>query len=67
MSSICWELTCDRLVSHPGGVKDSHPLNTTEIGDKRRLRGHLARKGFSLGISNKELYIYHNLTEIKNI
>ena len=23
-TSICWELTCDGLVSHPGGVKDSH-------------------------------------------
>ena len=31
----------DELVSHPGGVKDSHPLNTTEIGDKRRLHGPL--------------------------
>ena len=39
--SICWELTCDGLVSHPGGVKDSYSLNTTEIGDKRRLHGPL--------------------------
>ena len=36
-TSVCWELTCDVLVSHPGGVKDSHLLNTTEIRDKRRL------------------------------
>ena len=26
-------LTCDGLVSHPGGVKDSHPLNTAETRD----------------------------------
>ena len=40
-TSVCWELTCDGLaiVSRPGGVKDSHPLITTEIGDKRRLYG----------------------------
>ena len=36
-TSVCWELTCDGLVSHPGEVKDSHPLNTTETGDKRRF------------------------------
>ena len=36
-TSICWELTCDGLVSHPRGVKDSHLLNTTETGDKYRL------------------------------
>ena len=35
-TSMCWELTCDGLVSLPGGVKLSHPLNTTETGDKRR-------------------------------
>ena len=46
-TSICWELTCDGLVSHPGGIKDSHPLNTTETGDKRRLHGPLDCKGFS--------------------
>ena len=31
-----------------GRVKDSHPLNTTETEDKRRLLGHLACKGFRL-------------------
>ena len=36
-TSICWELTCDGLVSRLGGVKASHPLNTTETGYKRRL------------------------------
>ena len=40
-TSICWELTCDGLVSRPGGVKESHPLNTTETGDKRRPHGPL--------------------------
>ena len=27
-----------RLVFHPGGVIESHPLNTVETGDKRRLQ-----------------------------
>ena len=40
-TSICWELTSYGLVSHSGGVKDSHPLNTTETGDKRPLHGPL--------------------------
>ena len=48
-NSICLELTCnDYIMSRPGGVKDSHPLNTTETGDKRSSIGHLTRKGFSL-------------------
>ena len=38
-TSICWELTCDGLVSHPEGVKDSHLLTTTETGDRHRLHG----------------------------
>ena len=33
-TSVCWELTCDKLVSRPGGVKESHSLNTTETGDE---------------------------------
>ena len=37
-TSFCCGLTCDGLVSCPGGVNDSHPLNTTETGDKRRLQ-----------------------------
>ena len=49
-TSICWELTCDGLVSCPGGVKDSHPLNTTETGDKRHLHGPL---GFSLEFAKR--------------
>ena len=28
----------DGLVSHPGGVKDSHPLNTIEAGDEHWIR-----------------------------
>ena len=31
-----WGLTCHGLVSCPGGVIDSHPLITTEFGDKGR-------------------------------
>ena len=27
-TSVCWELTCDGLKSHPGWVKNSQPLNT---------------------------------------
>ena len=42
-TSVCWELTSDGLVSRPGGVKDSNPLNTTESGDKRRLHGPRTR------------------------
>ena len=42
-TSVCLEVTCDGLVSRPGGVKDSHPLNTTETKDKRRLHEPLAR------------------------
>ena len=38
-TSVCWELIYDGLVSRPGGVKDSHPLTSTETGDKRRLHG----------------------------
>ena len=33
--------SCNGLVSSPGGVKDSHPINTTETGDKCRLHGPL--------------------------
>ena len=40
-TSVCWELTCDALVSRPGAVKDSHPINITETEDKRRLHGPL--------------------------
>ena len=36
-TSICWELTWNGLMSHPGGVKDSHPLKTTETGNKHLL------------------------------
>ena len=42
-TSICWELTCDGLVSHPGEVKDSHLLNTTETGVKRWLTKDLVK------------------------
>ena len=37
-TSVCWELTCDGLVSRPGVVKDNHPLNTTETENKHQLR-----------------------------
>ena len=33
---ICWGLTCHGLVSCPGEVKDSLPLNIAETGDKSR-------------------------------
>ena len=38
-TSVCWELTCDGLVSCPGGVKDSHLFNTTETGDTCKPEG----------------------------
>ena len=36
-TSVCWELTCDGLMSRPGRVKDFHPLNTMKTGDRNRL------------------------------
>ena len=51
----CWEVACDELISHPGGidillVASYHErifkpllLHTTETGDKRRLDWLLAR------------------------
>ena len=47
-TSICWELTFDGLVPHPGEVEDPHLLNTTETGDKSGSMGDMARKGFIL-------------------
>ena len=44
-TSIFWELTCNGLVSHPGGDKDSYLLNTNETGSI----GHLRHKEFSSG------------------
>ena len=45
---VCCELTYDGLVSHPGGVKNSHLFkNMQETEDKHWLHGPLARKGFS--------------------
>ena len=35
-TSFCWGLTCDGLMSCPGGVIDSQPLDTTETRDKHR-------------------------------
>ena len=37
-TSFCWGLTCDGSVPCPGGINDSHLLNTTEIRDKHRLQ-----------------------------
>ena len=40
--------------SSPGGVKDSHSLNTIETGDKRRgSMGYLAHKGLVNNLSIK--------------
>ena len=46
-TSVCWELTCNGLVSRPGGVKDSHSLNTTKPEIRAGSMSHLALKGFS--------------------
>ena len=56
-TSVCWELTCDGLVSCPGGVKDSYPLNTTETGDKRRLYGPLGSKRKAKEKAEKKNYL----------
>ena len=58
---VCWELTCDGLMSRPGGVKDSHPLNTTETGDERRLHGPLGSQRIQLAIiyiTNTPIFVY---------
>ena len=39
-------------MSHPGGVEDSHPLNTTEAGDLRWLHGPHGMLRFSLAKLN---------------
>ena len=50
-TSFCWGLTCDGLVSRPGGVNDSHPLNTTETRDKHLLQwATWLRKGFRMHV-----------------
>lgn len=56
-TSLCWGLTCDRLVSHPGGINDSHPLSTTITGEKRRpYAPSWHGKGFNLTIQlNRKL------------
>ena len=38
LGCVCWELTCNRLMSSLR-VKDYHPLNTKETRDKRRFHG----------------------------
>ena len=52
-TSVRWELTCNGLVPHPGGVKDTmywkSEISTDSI-------GHLARKGFSFTCAHA---IYH--------
>ena len=44
-------LTSNGLVSCPGEVKGSHPLNTTESGDKRQLHGPLGWKTIKVALS----------------
>ena len=59
-TSVCWELTCDGLVSNPGGVKYSHPLKSTETGDKRQLHiCHLSRMGFSFFWAPQMTYCFY--------
>ena len=45
----CWEVTCDGLVSHPGGVEILQSLHTTETGDKCRPDGPPGSPQFRLG------------------
>ena len=47
-SKVCEELTCNRLVSRPGGVKDSRPLNIAETEINAGSMGQLDLKEFSL-------------------
>ena len=54
-------------MSRPGGVKDSHPLNTTETGDKRRLHGPLGSyKGISYTEYNKKASIVGRTKQFNN-
>lgn len=46
-NDLYWELTCNGLVSHPGGVYDSHPLSTTETRDKHWPYVPNGREGFN--------------------
>ena len=64
-TNACWELTCNGLVSHPGG-KDCH---TTETKDKcRYLKSHLAQIGFTVALvivvvrsrNNMKSRVYNN-------
>ena len=44
---MCWELTCDGLVSRPGGVKTLIRLTLWKLEISAGSVGHLVRKGFS--------------------
>lgn len=44
-TSLCWGLTCDWLVSHPGGVNDSCLLHTVETWDKHHATNLNVLKG----------------------
>ena len=62
MSAMCY--TCDRLVSRPGGIKDSHPLNNTETGDKHLLnplqaKGPMERALISGFCSVKRMRVFY--------
>ena len=50
-------ITCEKLVSDPGGVNDSHLINTIETGDMHDSSGKLR-----LAL---QLYLNHNNSNLK--
>ena len=46
------------LVSRPGGVKDSHPPNTTETGDMHPHQEQLACKEFSSNQTDHQVIVF---------
>lgn len=58
-TSLCWGLTCDRLVSHPGGLDDLHLLCIKDNGNKRLMRLHGTKDDLTLITKcNKQMWHY---------
>ena len=65
--SFSWGQSCDGLVSRQGWVKDSHPLNTTETGKKRRPLDHWAYNLNQIWRHREALSTVISLVGLKNI
>lgn len=63
--TVSWELTCDGLVFHSGGVDDSHLLSTLETGYKHQpYAPSWLGEGFNLTIVNQCLSYYYASLQI---